>query len=111
MARQTSICPIWSKSTTLETGHTHFNIIIHFAGTNQKQYIFKTIKCAHVRAYSRKTQFFKILRKPFLDIHTRNVMPKFESSKMNGVAVITKTYIHTYIHTHPHTHTQTAELR
>ena len=44
------------------------------------------------------------MRKPFLDIHIRNVMPKFESSRLNGVAVIAKTYTHTYTHTH------TAEL-
>ena len=56
-----------------------------------------------------KKQFFKNLRKPFLDNHTRNVMPKFESSRMNGVAVIAKTYIHTHPHTHTHTHT--AKLR
>ena len=43
----------------------------------------------------------------FLDIHIRNVMPKFESSRFNSVAVITKTYAATYIHTYTHT----AELR
>ena len=43
------------------------------------------------------------MRKLFLDIHIRNVMPKFESSRLNDVAVIAKT------HTHKHTHT--AELR
>ena len=32
-------------------------------------------------------------------------MPKFESSMLNGMAVIAKTYIHT------HTHTHTTELR
>ena len=31
-------------------------------------------------------------------------MPKFESSKMNGVAVIRNTYIHTHPHTHTHKH-------
>ena len=36
-------------------------------------------------------------------------MPKFESSRLNGVAVIAKTYIHTYTPTYTHTHT--AELR
>ena len=35
-----------------------------------------------------------------LDNHIKNVMPKYESSRMKGVAVIAKTYIHTYIHTH-----------
>ena len=34
-------------------------------------------------------------------------MPKFESSRLNGVAVIAKTYIATYIYTYTHT----AELR
>ena len=46
-----------------------------------------------------KTIVFKILRKLFLDIHIRNVMPKFESFRLNGVAVIAKTYIHTDTHT------------
>ena len=48
-----------------------------------------------------KKQFFKNLRKPFLDIYIRNVMSKFQLSRLNGVAVIAKT----------HTHTHTAELR
>ena len=39
------------------------------------------------------------MRKPFLDIHIRNVISKFESSILNGVAVIAKTYTHTYIPT------------
>ena len=43
--------------------------------------------------------FFKNLRKSLLDIHIRNVMPKFESSRLNDVAVIAKTHIHTYTHT------------
>ena len=43
-----------------------------------------------------KKQFFKNLRKPFLDIHIRNVMPKFQCSRLNRVAVIAKTYIHTH---------------
>ena len=34
-------------------------------------------------------------------------MPKFESSRLNGVAVIAKTHIHTHIHTYIHP----AELR
>ena len=38
-------------------------------------------------------------------------MPKFESSRLNGVAVIAKTYTHTHKHTNTHTHTHTAELR
>ena len=49
----------------------------------------------------------KNLRKTFLDIHIRNVTPKFENSRLNGVAVIAKTYTHTYIPTYTHT----AELR
>ena len=44
--------------------------------------------------------FFKNLRKPFLDIHISNIVPKFESSRLNGVAVIAMTHIHT----HPHTY-------
>ena len=47
------------------------------------------------------------MRKPFLDIHIRNVKPKFEYSRLNGVAVIAKTYTNTYI---IYTHTHTAEL-
>ena len=43
----------------------------------------------------------------FIDIHIRSVMPKFESSRLNGVAVILKTYIDTYTPTYIHT----AELR
>ena len=31
--------------------------------------------------------------RPFLDIHMRNVMPKFQSSRLNGMARIEKTYI------------------
>ena len=54
-----------------------------------------------------KNFFFKNLRKAFLDINTRNVMPKFESSKMNGVAVFAKTYIHTYTPTYTHTYCRT----
>ena len=30
-------------------------------------------------------------------------MPKFESSRLNGVAVIAKTYTQTNTHTHTHT--------
>ena len=37
---------------------------------------------------SAKKQFFKNLRKPFLDIHKRNVMPTFENSRLNDVAVM-----------------------
>ena len=33
----------------------------------------------------KKKQFFKNLRKQFLDIHIRNVMPKYESSKLNNI--------------------------
>ena len=45
--------------------------------------------------------FFPKFENLFLDIHMRNVMPKLESSRLNGVAVIAKTSIHTH----------TAELR
>ena len=44
-------------------------------------------------------QFFKNLRKAFLDINIRNVMPKFESSRLNDVAVIAKTYTQTHTQT------------
>ena len=42
---------------------------------------------------SGEKQFFKNLRKLFLDIQIRNVLPKLESSMLNGVAIIAKTYI------------------
>ena len=32
--------------------------------------------------------FFLNLRKPLLDMHIMNVLPKFESSRSNGMAVI-----------------------
>ena len=52
---------------------------------------------------------FKKLRKLFLKDKTRNHIPKFQSSMLNGVAVIEwtdkqtdiQTYTHTYIHTPP----------
>ena len=34
-------------------------------------------------------------------------MSKFESSRLNGVAVIAKTYMHTHTHIHTHTYTHT----
>ena len=37
---------------------------------------------------SAKKQFFKNLRKSFLDSHMRNVVPKFRSCRLNGVATI-----------------------
>ena len=40
----------------------------------------------------------KNLRKQFLDIHIRNVMPKIESSRLNGVARIEKKHNHTAKH-------------
>ena len=33
----------------------------------------------------------------FLDIHIRNVMPQFESSRLNHVALIAKTHTHKHI--------------
>ena len=45
----------------------------------------------------RKT-IFQNFEKPFVDIHIRNVLPKLESSRLNGVAIIVK--IHTYSNTH-----------
>jgi len=59
----------------------------------------KILKNYRKWAITAQKHFFKNLRKPFLDIHTRNVMPKLESSRLNGVAVIAK-----------NTHTHTAEL-
>ena len=47
----------------------------------------------------KKHNFFKKLRKLFLNIHIWNGMQKFESSRLNSVAVIAKTYTPTYIHT------------
>ena len=45
-----------------------------------------------------KSNFSKIKKKTVLDIHTRNVMPKYQSCRLNGVATIAKTYTHKYIH-------------
>ena len=56
---------------------------------------------------SAKKQFFKNLRKPFLDSHMRNVVPKFQSSRLNGVATIALTYIDTYIDTYIQTSCRT----
>ena len=42
-------------------------------------------------------------KKNVLDIHIRSVVPAFESSLLNDVAIIVKT--------HTHTHTHAAELR
>ena len=39
--------------------------------------------------------FFSKIEKNLLDIHMRNVMQNQESSRLNGVAVIVKTYTHT----------------
>ena len=65
-----------------------------------KRYI-DILKEYRKRAITRqKTFFFLNLRKQFLDIHIRNVMPKFESTRLNGVAVIAKTHTPTYIHTY-----------
>ena len=55
------------------------------------------------RAITRqKNNFSKNLRNPFLDIHIRNVLPKFDSSRLNGVAVIAKTHIQIHRHTQTH---------
>ena len=40
----------------------------------------------------KKKTIFKKFEKSFLDIHIRNFMPKFESSRLNSVAIIAKTY-------------------
>ena len=58
---------------------------------------------------SAQKQFFNNLRNQVLDIRMRNVMIKLESSRLNGVNVIAKTYIYTHTYTHIHTHT--ADLR
>ena len=72
----------------------------------------KSLRNIEKKAITLEKTIFQKFEKTFLDnIHLRNVIPKFEISRLNGVAVIAKTYIHTYIHTHPHTHTHTAELR
>ena len=42
-----------------------------------------------------KNSFFQKLDKTFLDILIRNVLPKKESSRLYGVAVIAKTHTHT----------------
>ena len=40
----------------------------------------------------------KTIFKTSRDIYMRNVLPKFQSSRLNGVAIIERTYTHTYIH-------------
>ena len=40
------------------------------------------------RAITLEKHFFQHLRKPFLDSHMRNVVPKFQSATLNGVATI-----------------------
>ena len=40
----------------------------------------------------------KNLRKSILYSDMRNVMPKLQSGRLNGVAIIEKTYIHAYKH-------------
>ena len=50
------------------------------------------------RANTLQKAIFQKFEKTFLDIHIWNVMPKLESSRFNGVAVITKTYTHTHIY-------------
>ena len=45
---------------------------------------------------SSNKQFFKNLRKPFLDSHMRNVVPNFRSYRLNGVAKIAITQTHIY---------------
>ena len=40
------------------------------------------------------------MRKLFLDIYIRNVMPKLETTTLNGEAIIAKTHIHTQTHRH-----------
>ena len=62
------------------------------------------------RAVTLQKNVLQNLIKQFLDIDIRNVIPKFQSSRLNGVAVIAKTHTQTYTHTHKHTHTHTAEL-
>ena len=48
-------------------------------------------------------------KKTIFDIHICNVMPKFQSCRLNGVATIEKTIIHTYIF-YPHTYKHPAQL-
>ena len=60
------------------------------------------------RAITLQTFFFQKFEKSALEIHIRNVMPKFESSRLNGVAVIAKIHIHTYTPTY---YIHTAELK
>ena len=54
-----------------------------------------------------KNNFSKNLRKLFLDIYIKNVMPKFESSMLNYNRKHTHTHIHTNTHTNTHTLTHT----
>ena len=50
-----------------------------------KKYRKRAITLQKKKNNKKKQQFFKNLRKQFLDIHIRNVMPKYESSKLNNI--------------------------
>ena len=54
------------------------------------------------RAITLHNFLYFFIEKIVLDIHIRDVMSKLECSRLNGVAVIAKTYTHTHY---------TAELR
>ena len=58
------------------------------------------LKKKEIRGNNSACTSLKKLRYSFLDTYIiRNVMPKFQSSMLNGVAKIEKTYTHTYIQT------------
>ena len=57
------------------------------------------------RAITLEKNIFQKFENKFLYSHIRNIMTKFQRSRLNGVAVIAKTYIHT--HTHIHTYCRT----
>jgi len=72
------------------------SISIGFCLITLQSYI-EILKKCRKRAITVQIFFFKKLRKLFLDIHIRNVRQKLENSRLNGVAVITKTYTHTHM--------------
>ena len=55
-----------------------------------KTYIQKVLLYIIEMAITLQTKFVINLRDLFLDIHIKNVMPKFQNCKLNGVATMEK---------------------
>jgi len=106
--KQVKSGPFWSK---IFPWFFAFNLLIYV----QKEFP-SYLHCFCIQSYReilkkyrkmaitlQRNNFSKIWEQ-FLDIHIRNVMPKFESSRLNGVAVIAKTHTHTHTPTYIHTY-------